>query len=140
MELIYKLSHNHIHDLHNLYKDEWWTNTRTLEQTKNCVEGSQIVIGLVDNNQLIAFVRVITDYTFKALIFDLIINKNYRHRKLGQKLIQLVKTHEKLKHVLHFELYCLPELKDYYRKFDFTDDIDGIELLRCYNLTPIDAT
>ncbi len=51
--------------------------------------------------------------------------------EVQQKLIQLVKTHEKLKHVLHFELYYLPQLKDYYRKFDFTDETDDIELLRC---------
>ena len=133
MEVIYKLSNSHIQDLHDLYRNEWWTNKRTFDQTKNCVEGSQIVIGLVENNKLLGFVRVITDFTFKALIFDLIINNKYRSQKLGKKLMHLVKNHEKLKDVVHFELYCLPEHKDFYKQFNFSDEISGIELLRCNN-------
>ncbi len=133
MEIIYKLSENHIKDLHDLYKNEWWTNKRTITQTKNCVEGSQVCIGLVENNELVGFVRVITDFTFKALIFDLIIKKEYRRKNLGQKLMYLVKSHEKLKDIVHFELYCLPELKIFYEQFNFSEDIGGIELIRCNN-------
>jgi len=84
MEVIYELSENHIKDLHNLYTNEWWTNQRSLEETRKCVRGSQVCIGLIENNSLIGFVRVITDYTFKALIFDLIINRDYRAKKLGK--------------------------------------------------------
>lgn len=131
MDVIYELTESHIQDLHNLYKNEWWTNQRTLQQTTQCVEGSQICIGLLDHNTLIGFVRVITDYTFKALILDLIINNEYRAQDLGAKLMQLVKDHKKLKQVTHFELYCLPELIDYYKQFDFSEEIGGIKLLRC---------
>jgi len=133
MEVIYKLTENHIKDLHNLYCNEWWTDSRTLAQTKNCVAGSQICIGLIKNDTLIGFVRVITDFTFKALIFDLIIKKEYRSKKLGHKLMNLVKNHDQLKNVVHFELYCLPELKEFYNQFNFTDNIGNIELIRCNN-------
>jgi len=133
MDVIYKLSESHIKDLHNLYSNEWWTNKRSLNQTRNCVEGSQICIGLVHNNKLIGFVRVITDFTFKAFIFDLIINKDYRDQKLGSRLINLVKNHEKLKDIFHFELYCLPEHKIFYEKFNFADESGNLKLLRCNN-------
>lgn len=133
MEVIYELSNNHIQDLHNLYKNEWWTNKRTLEETGKCIQGSQICIGLIENNSLIGFVRVITDYTFKALIFDLIINSEYRANNLGIKLMRLVKNHTELKEVTHFELYCLPELVDFYKQFEFSEEMGGIKLLRCNN-------
>lgn len=131
MHVIYSLSEDHVKQLHSLYGNEWWTNSRTLDETKRCVKGSQIVIGLTDeNNVLIAFVRVITDFTFKALIFDLIVDKNFRGKGLSRRLISLVNNHTDLKHVSHFELYCLPELKDLYKKFEFSDELDGIQLLR----------
>lgn len=133
MEVIYELSESHIQDLHDLYKDEWWTNQRSLEETRKCVQGSQVCIGLIENGLLIGFVRVITDFTFKALIFDLIINSKYRNLKLGKKLMGLVKNHEKLKGVTHFELYCLPELIDFYKRFEFSEEIGDIKLLRCIN-------
>jgi len=133
MEVIYELSENHIQDLHDLYKNEWWTSQRSLEETRKCVHGSQVCIGLIENNSLIGFVRVITDFTFKALIFDLIINSEYRAKDLGKKLIHLVKNNAQLKDVIHFELYCLPELMEFYKQFEFSDEIGGIKLLRCQN-------
>ena len=133
MEVIYKLSERHINDLHKLYKNEWWTNKRTLDETRRCVQGSQVCIGLLNNDTLIGFVRVITDYTFKALIFDLIIDSDYRNQELGKELLNQVKTHEKLNNVNHFELYCLPELKSFYEQLGFSNNIGGIELLRCKN-------
>ncbi len=133
MDVVYELTETQIQELHDLFKNEWWTKQRTLEDTRQCVQGSQICIGLVDDTKLAGFVRVITDYTFKALIFDLIIKKQYRNKSLGKKLIHLVKSHEAIKDVPHFELYCLPELRDFYRSCGFTDDINGIELLRYNN-------
>jgi len=134
MEVIYELSTNQLESLHSLYKNEWWTKSRTLEETIKCVHGSQVCIGLIEkNNDLIGFVRVLTDFTFKALIFDLIIKSEYRGKGLSKKLMSLVKAHEKLKNVKHFELYCLPELEGFYKQFEFSGEIDGIQLLRYKN-------
>ncbi len=133
MEVIYKLSESHIQDLHTLYRNEWWTNQRTLEETRRCVHGSQVCIGVIENESLIGFVRIITDYTFKALVLDLIVDGKYRNKEMGYKLLNLVKEHEKLKDILHFKLYCLPELKGFYEKLGFTNEIGGIELLRYEN-------
>ena len=132
--VIYKLNEKQINQLHELYLDEWWTKERTLKDTMKCVQGSQVCIGLVDkNNNLIGFVRVITDFIFKALIFDLIINTKARNKGLAKKLIKEVLQHKKLSEVKHFELYCLPELKNFYSQFGFNDEIEGIELLRLKN-------
>src|SRR5574340_1565634 len=101
MEIIYDLDENHIRQLHERYQQEWWTKGRTLEETKECVSGSSICIGLVDSNDLIGFARVITDYTFKALIFDVIVRVDQRGKGLGNKLVALVKSHKKLNRVKH---------------------------------------
>lgn len=132
MNIIYKLTEQQIEQLHQLYHQEWWTNTRSLAQTKQGIAGSQICIGLTDaDGYLQGFARVLTDYTFKALIFDLIIANKQRGKGLGEQLINLIKTHPKLTDVASFELYCLPELEDFYAKHDFTKDVGGIKLMRC---------
>jgi predicted GNAT family N-acyltransferase len=130
MNVIYSLTENHIAQLHELYQHEWWTKGRTLEETKNCVAGSQVCVGLISaNNELIGFARVLTDLTLKALIFDVIVRKDYRKTGLGDKLLSLIKSHKKLQDVKHFELYCLPEMCDFYAKHDFTT-IGEIRLMR----------
>jgi len=128
---IYKLDENRVISLHNLYKQEWWSNNRTLKETKSIVENSSITVGLIDeSNTLIAFARVLTDYTIKALIFDVIVDKSYRNRGLGKKLIQLILEHQALKNVKHFELYCLPEMVEYYKSYGFTDGLENLVFMR----------
>lgn len=134
MKVIYSLSEAQIKQLHHLYQFEWWTKDRSLQDTRKVIEGSQVTIGLIDEkSNLQGFARVITDFTFKALIFDIIISKENRNMGLAKKLIHLIKTHAELKEVQHFELYCHPDLIGFYEQNGFTSDIDGIQLMRLNN-------
>ncbi len=134
MSVIYELSEKHIEQLHTLFQSEWWTKGRTLSETRRCVSGSQICIGIIDGkNDLIAFARVITDFTFKALIFDVIVSSKSRKNGLGLKLIETIKKHPKINTVKNFELYCLPELVPFYESLGFSSDVGGINLVRCVN-------
>ena len=135
MDVIYQLNSQQIKELHVLYQNEWWTKGRTLEETQQCVSGSQICIAIIDkNNSIIGFARVLTDYIFKALIFDVIVSPEQRKTGLGDRLIGLVKNHSKLSCVKSFELYCLPELELFYKNHGFTSDVGNIKLLRCVNV------
>ncbi|MEE9351089.1 MAG: GNAT family N-acetyltransferase [Thiotrichaceae bacterium] len=131
MKIIYQLSSQQIVDLHGLYKNEWWTENRSREETEACVKGSQVCIGLIDENEVLkGFVRVITDFTFKALVLDLIIEKEHRGQGLSKQLMSHVMKHKDLIKVKHFELYCLPELEGFYKQFNFSDNTNGVKLLR----------
>ena len=131
MKVVYELTSEHIKQLHALYQGEWWTKGRILEDKIKAVKGSQICIGVIDENEkLVGFVRVITDFIYKALILDLIIKEESRKLGIGEKLINLIKNHKKLKEVNHFELYCLPELEEYYAKHGFSSEVGEIKFLR----------
>lgn len=139
MNVIYHLSDSHLRDLWQLYQHEWWTNTRSYEETCRCVAGSQLCIGLVDEQDALkGFVRVLTDYTFKALIFDVIVAIDYRNSGLGDRLLALVKEHPSLQAVKSFELYCRSELKPFYQRHGFSDNVGAIYLMRKMNLPPSD--
>jgi len=134
MNIVHKLSEEQITQLHRLYQEEWWTRGRSLEDTKQCVLGSQICIGLVaTNGDLIGFVRVLTDYTFKALIFDVIVAQCERGKGLGSRLLHLVKHHEQLRAVKHFELYCTADMFSFYENHGFSANLGEIKLMRLIN-------
>lgn len=131
MKVIETLNKTQIHELHAFYQQQWWTKGRTLADTESCVKGSQICLGLVDEDGVLqGFTRVLTDYTFKALIFDLIVSDRYRNKGLGSKLMSLIKNHPNLRNVKHFELYCLPEMFAFYQKHGFSSDVGEIRLMR----------
>lgn len=131
MYIVHEIHENHIAQLHAFYQREWWSAGRSLEETRRCVEGSQLCIGLIDDTgDLIGFVRIISDFTFKALIFDLIVAESHRGKGLGDHLIELVLTHPGLANVRHFELYCLPELGGFYERHGFSTEVGGMRLMR----------
>ena len=117
--------------LHAFFAREWWTVGRSIEETRRCVEGSQVRIGLLDAaGDLIGFARVVTDYTFKALIFDVIVADAHRGNGLGDRLIELVLEHPDLARVRHFELYCLPDVAPFYERHGFSTEVGGVRLMR----------
>ena len=131
MKILNSLNPQHILQLYKLYQKEWWTEKRTLEETQKVVKNSQIVIALLDeNDELQAFVRVLTDYVFKALIFDVIVSEKQRGKGLGKELMRLVQNHSKLQEVNHFELYCLPEMVEFYEEFDFSTELNNLVFMR----------
>ena len=130
MKIVEKLDQKQIEQLFHLYKNEWWCKERTLSQTKRVVQNSSLLFGIVDNsNTLIAFARVLSDFTFKAFIFDVIVAKEYRGKGLSNKLLNAILNHSKLKNIKTIELYCLPEMKPLYAKYGFKE-VDGLSFLR----------
>ncbi len=135
MTIIYHFSDHHIKQLHQLYQDVGWGKERTIADTINCLQGSQLCIGVVDkDNNLIGFTRIISDFIYKAFIFDVMINAEHRGNGLGQKLMRIVKNHEKLQKVKHFELYCEPEMAAFYSRVGFSTDVGGLKLMRGTNI------
>jgi GNAT superfamily N-acetyltransferase len=119
--------------LHRLYLDEWWTHRRTADDVRRMLEGSDVVVALVDDDEggrLAGFARVITDFVYKALVLDVIVRREYRDTGLGARLMDEVVGHPRLKDVLHFELYCRPELVPFYERWGFSDDLGEIRFLR----------
>lgn len=128
------LTQAHIRQLHALYQNESWSKGRSLEETISCIQGSGLYIALLDaEDNLAAFARVLSDYIFKAIIFDVIVHEQYRGDGLGDRLIELIKNNPRLSRVKHFELYCVPELHTFYERHGFTTDVNNMRLMRYTN-------
>jgi len=108
--------------LFDLYKGEWWTKGRSKQDVISAFENSDIVIGcLSDDGKLLACARILSDFTFKAFIFDVIIQIDVRGKGLGAAIIDKIRTHDRLQNVKSFELYCPDQLVPFYQKLGFDE-------------------
>lgn len=134
-QLLFKLTENLTRQLHELYKKEWWSKDRTLEDIQYMLAHSDYIFALVDpdRDRLLAFARVISDRIYKAMILDVIVLDKVRRRNYGREIMNAILQHPEISRIRHVELYCLPEMDAFYEKWGFTTDVGGARLMRKYN-------
>lgn len=119
-------------DLLALYRNEFWCHSRRLPDVEKMLRHTDILIGAVsEQNKLIGFVRVLTDYVYKATIYDLIVHPQYRKQGLGEQLMEQVMNHPDLQGVAAFDLHCLPAMHGFYAKWGFSTDLGELTFMRC---------
>ncbi|WP_064090928.1 GNAT family N-acetyltransferase [Rossellomorea aquimaris] len=129
-KIIEALNIDQIKQLTEMFQLEWWTKGRKFEEVQCMIDHSDVIVAFVKDKELIAFARVLTDFVYKAFIFDVMVKPSYRDADLGKKLMYLMINHSKLVNVQHFELYCRPEMKPFYEKWGFTNDLGELCFMR----------
>jgi predicted GNAT family N-acyltransferase len=125
------LTESQVSDLMDLYKNEFWSDKRTRQDVVKMLASTDVIIGLVDEcDRLIGITRVLTDFVYRAMIFDVIIKPTHRKMGLGAKLMDAVLNHPQLQTVEHFYLNCLPNMMPFYERWGFSDDVGGLKFLR----------
>lgn len=125
------LTESQVSDLMDLYKNEFWSDKRTRQDVVKMLASTDVIIGLVDEcDRLIGITRVLTDFVYRAMIFDLIIKPTHRKMGLGAKLMDAVLNHPKLQTVENFALNCLPHMVPFYERWGFSDNVGEIKFLR----------
>lgn len=119
-------------ELHQLFQAEWWTKGRTLEDTRRMLKQCDLIVAFCEpeGRKLAAFSRVLTDFVYKAFIFDVIVAAPYRRSGTGRALLEAIVQHPDLQQVRHLELYCLPELVPFYEKWGFSSQSDKLAFMR----------
>ena len=119
-----KLNDAQVRDLVRMYQSEWWTAGRAEDDVRAMLEHCDRVFGFAEpsSGRLAAFARVITDFIYKALVLDVIVDPAHRERGLGKALLDRILGDPRLASVKHVELYCREEMIPFYERFGFEVD------------------
>jgi GNAT superfamily N-acetyltransferase len=133
--VIQEFNEDLILEVYELFKNEWWTQSREPSAINELISNSGVAIGILskETNELVGFARVITDTLYRAFIFDVITKKSYRNNGIGSFLLKAILEHPKVAKVERIELYCPDRLVPYYEKFNFTTEVNGSKLMRLKN-------
>lgn len=121
---------DHFEDVLRLFSNEWWTRTRTRADVEQIVAGSTTTLGLVAQDKLIAFARILSDRCHLALVLDVIVDPDCRGQSLGDRLLEAILELPEVKSVNSVELICQPDLIAFYERHGFTTDVGRSTLMR----------
>jgi predicted GNAT family N-acyltransferase len=126
------LAPGRVGQLLELYAAADWASHRTREDVDRMLSETDLVFALVDRSQdrLVGFTRVLTDFVYRAMVFDVIVAPGERERGLGRRLLDAVVHAPQLVRVETLELTCQPELIAFYARWGFTDSNGGSTLMR----------
>jgi len=108
------------HQLLALFEQADWTCDRSLENTKRMLAETDVMITAWEGNKLVGCGRVLTDYVFRASIWDVIVDRSYHNQDIGKGLIQRILTHASLAQVELFWL-CTRRYQGFYASLGFSD-------------------
>ena len=110
-------------DIARLLKMTYWADKRSMETIERSVSNSSCYgVYADDQEKLIGFARVISDYATSYYLCDVIIDPEYQHRGLGTALVSHIVTSPEYVKLRGFLI--TRDAHDLYRKFGF-EVVDG---------------
>ena len=103
-----------------LFEQADWSRGRTVEQTREMLLHTDLAISAWDDGRLIGFGRVLTDYVFRASIWDVIVDREYQGQDIGTRLMNRITSHPTLQRVELFWL-CTRNRQAFYKTLGFSD-------------------
>jgi predicted GNAT family N-acyltransferase len=96
----------------------WWED-REVEGVRDALAETEVAVGVEDGGNLVAAARVLTDYTYYATVFDVIVAADRRGEGLGETLMDAVVGHPDLQDVPGLSLLCRRGLVSFYESVGF---------------------
>lgn len=87
-----------------LFHQAPWAKGRTLDEAREMLRHTDLVLCAWDGDHLVGFGRVLTDFVYRATIWDVIVDKAYQNQGIGTEIVQRILHHPRLTKV---ELFWL---------------------------------
>ena len=97
---------------------DWWAD-REVDRVRQALAETPVAVGVEADGDLVASARVLTDYTYYATVYDVIVAADCRGEGLGATLLEAVLDHPELQDVPGLTLLCRRELIPYYESVGF---------------------
>ena len=103
-----------------LFNQADWARGRTLPDIQHMLVETDVVISAWDGTTLVGFSRVLTDYVYRASIWDVIVDVGHQDQDIGKGLVRRILTDESLAQVELFWL-CTRRYQGFYAALGFSD-------------------
>ena len=95
-----------------------WAQNRSRRQIQNMLSGSKVIVSGWYQNNLVGFGRATTDEIFRAVLWDIVVDKKYENHGIGREIITSIISNpllSKVEKVYLMTTHC----EDFYLKMNF---------------------
>ena len=122
-------------EYHYLFESTGWNKiyTASPDELEIANRNSWLTICALDDDKLVGFGRVVTDFTLHAMIFDLIVLPDYQGRGIGTKVLKTLVEKCRAQGLRDVQLFCAKGQSAFYEKNGFEvrpDNAPGMQLKR----------
>lgn len=109
-----------LHQLLALFEQTDWACGRTMEDAERMLAHTDLVITAWEDERLVGCGRVLTDFVYRASIWDVIVDRLYHDRDIGKGIVNRILAHPSLSRVELFWL-CTRRYQGFYASLGFSD-------------------
>jgi N-acetylglutamate synthase-like GNAT family acetyltransferase len=109
-------------------RNAFWACDRNRESIERAVANSHPVVTVWSNDRTIGFCRATSDGVYRAVIWDVVVDDDFRKQGIGRKLVETLIAHPDLQRVERIYLFTTYQ-QEFYRKIGFTDNISSTMVL-----------
>lgn len=102
-----------------LFEQAPWARGRTVAETAEMLRQTALFITAWDDNRVIGCGRVLTDYVYRASIWDVIVDAAYQGQDVGKEIMHRILNHPALQRVELFWL-CTRDKHTFYENLGFS--------------------
>lgn len=115
--------------LQALYAHAWWTKDRKDADVRKMLRQPQVLLTAWQGRRLAGFARVITDFTYRAIIADVIVHPELGAQGIGSSLVKRALKDKRLRSVTGFWLYTTDK-QAFYKKLGFGFSPKNLMIIR----------
>ena len=95
-----------------------WAKDRTIDQIKQMLSNSNVIITLWKKNNLVGFGRATTDQVYRAVLWDIVVSKELQRAGLGKFLVEELLKDRKINSAEKVYLMTT-DSQDFYKQLGF---------------------
>lgn len=116
-------------ELQELYRFAYWGKSRTIDQIARMLVNSSMCFSVRHEGKVVAFCRVLTDFVFRASLWDFLVHPDHQGKGIGSALIDYALNHPAIKDIPLIITYTR-DLAPFLERHGFEGDEGALILLR----------
>lgn len=86
-------------ELANLYRFTHWGKSRSLDDIAKMLAGTSMCFSVRHDHRLVAFCRILTDFVYRAALWDIMVHPDHQGKKVGTTLLDYALGHPSIKNI-----------------------------------------